>query len=383
MRRLTLHIGSAKTGTTYLQAFLRLNAPELVAAGINYATFIQSPNQGEFALPFTSRITRRHLGANIKDSGDQSEYLTQLDKQFKKHIADGHWLISSELLSGRVKTPESIAILKQFVDSHFDQVDVLLYLRRQDFMVPSSYSTKVRAGFRQPIWGEQVWFGRNRSELDSTTDSMQGRRWRMHYNVWVNYWRDAFGADQVQVRPYLERWKSDPDAVLQDFLSALGINHARNWNLPPASENSSASAEALAILRLTTPYVPGEIDGKSNIRQRQVLERAVRELCPGETLRMPDDAATELLAHLRPGNDELIGSNPSPEWLEWLEQPLATRGVTSLPDVSAERVTEVLCRTVEQHGAEIWDPVRKVDVSSQFSRLAKIRSRSKRAVFGR
>ena len=74
------------------------------------------------------------------------------------------FLASSQHLSTLVRDSADVAELADFLDSIYDEVVVLLVMRRADYWTPSAYVEAVKAGDRRPFNADSI--ARRRSVLD-------------------------------------------------------------------------------------------------------------------------------------------------------------------------------------------------------------------------
>lgn len=322
-----VHIGTGKTGTTSLQAFLALNSGELEARGLDYSSFLKTRNQIQLALPFTDRIRARHVGdIGVETEADRQAFLTRLNREFKENVRPGARMVfTSEHLWRRLRKPHEVGKFADFMQRYFDSVQIVMYVRRQDYFLPSWFSTITSTG----------------STRNWDADYYLGRREVLNFLAAADRWIDVFGADQVTVRPYLERYKKAPTAVVQDFLGVAGVARSGAWRYPEL-ENTRVSAEAIAVLRHVLPNVPPVINGKSNRPARLAMVQAVAKECSGPGLGIPSYAAEEILTRRKDANEEMASRFGDPDlWREWLDQPLVSGGVEQLPEISQDRLAQI------------------------------------------
>lgn len=236
--RAVLHIGPPKTGTTSIQNFLAASRAELRDRGFHFATAPGEINHLALAAygagsGFTGSVVRRAGGGG----GDGASMGPRLAKAIGTEITSlpeyVHTVIySSEQLGSLLTEPADVARLRQLLNPWFQEFQVILYLRRQDEMAVSKYSTALRAG----------------GEIDPSILPPPGRE-ALTYRLSdiVDLWAGTFGEAALRPR-LLERQALIGGDVVTDFLAAIGIEGLQVEARPPAS-NPALSAEAQEMVR--------------------------------------------------------------------------------------------------------------------------------------
>lgn len=187
---LVLHIGTHKTGTSSLQAFLAANSEQLLARGVRYIEAGRPSRLAHHMLAWSVRGRRNTdisiwdgVRAEIKDNPDTTNVLS----------TEGFWF-------------EDPARIRELLD-YDGPIKVVAYLRRQDQFLQSLYKQTVADGRKKDF---DTWL----SDVPHRGD----------YAAVVNAWAGAFGAEAIVLRPY-QRDGENVDSVA-DFLSLLGIDKA-------------------------------------------------------------------------------------------------------------------------------------------------------------
>ncbi|ODS01225.1 hypothetical protein AUC68_12745 [Methyloceanibacter methanicus] len=224
-KELLIHIGAGKTGTTSLQHFLWANRRALQRHGILYpdlgvvsgAHHLLSPHHPPF------------LDWKFISAKDWAPDLYAKTKQ--------RALISSELASNAA--PDVIRPFAEHVNQHFN-TKIVIYVRRQDHWMVAAYSQQVKAGTQ-------------RLDFPSSLGHMfRGANLVGRMSVWI----EAFGADNVIVRPY-ERGQLVGGDIRSDFLSqVLAIDDDANFKWTNANENPRLALCALEYKRMINNVVP-------------------------------------------------------------------------------------------------------------------------------
>ncbi len=207
--RLLIHIGSTKTGSTFIQHYLEHNRAELLRRGVYV------PERGLFWQP-----TRPH-----KQAGHA--HLVPLAKQRKDSVKK-HVDATIELLGGRVHTviltseayflnQNSIEIARQFAD--YD-VRMVCYLRRQDDWANSQYGEFVAGGavgrVDVPI---SAWLNQDVTEN------------RMNYLSTIQLWASVIGKENLLIGIY-EKGRRAASDIVGDFLDLTGLTDCAGLPTP-------------------------------------------------------------------------------------------------------------------------------------------------------
>jgi hypothetical protein len=250
---LHIHIGGKKTGSTTLQSYLRQHSGELKEQGI-----LVPHAQGETEDKW---LTQNYIGERRRSAASRLRRFFDTWNSFSSQGGCSA-LVSAESLSDLY--PEEIDRLKTDLDEFFDSYTIVLYIRRQDRVAVSHYSTLLRGG---GVSGGLMSEGLGKR-----------KRRAISYGSIIKDWSAAFSSGNVVVRKYLERWQGDWD-VVDDFLAVLGIRD-RLSRLPIAGRNLALCGEAAAYLRKYNQMVRnGRQSSSPKVRQQLI---AALEQLPGD-----------------------------------------------------------------------------------------------------
>lgn len=217
MKKLFLHIGFNKTGSTSLQQNLAANSDALARQGILYPHDPQAPYMQRWQhVPLAAAMPGRYvhwLSQKKRKTLDRA-YEALFDEI--SGAAQDRLVISSESFGGIDMGAKKIRWLRnQFSD--YDTC-VIAYIRRQDSYFLSTYQESIKAGGTEPF------------EFDSHTTAKG-----LHFAQRLAPWRQVFGADKVIVRPFdPHRW---PEGELFfDFLEVIGADRTGMTLTEPANE---------------------------------------------------------------------------------------------------------------------------------------------------
>ncbi|HTT98940.1 MAG TPA: hypothetical protein VMF58_12885 [Rhizomicrobium sp.] len=211
---LVLHIGTHKTGTSALQAFLAANAEALQQHGVRYIEAGRPKRLAHHMLAWSIR-GRRNTNISIWD-GVRGEIARTPDTT---HVlsSEGFWF-------------EDPVRVKELL-GYDGPVKIVAYLRRQDQFLQSLYKQTVADGRKKDF---DTWL----ADVPHRGD----------YATVMNAWAVVFGADAIVARPY-QRNGENIDTIA-DFLSLLNIDKAIVPDVRPGTTyNPSPRRELLHFLR--------------------------------------------------------------------------------------------------------------------------------------
>lgn len=191
MRKLILHAGRHKTGTTTLQDFLYGNSEFLLQHNYNYPRYgLKGSGHHRIGAALT-RANIKSLGVDVVKALD--DHRTNLHQVLDTHSSD--LIISSEAFQNC-----DPRVVKDFF-SDFD-TEVVIYLREEMGYLISSYAQKVQAS---------RYTGSIEEYFESTFKDNYGR--------FVSGWDREFG-DKLQLRVY-ERGELVGRDIVLDFMSGV------------------------------------------------------------------------------------------------------------------------------------------------------------------
>jgi hypothetical protein len=202
-KKVIIHIGSPKTGTTAIQGFCALNAARLAQLDLVYPLELMQSDliygQAQHCLVnlFMDATTFwKSINLRPKDMNDEDiiSYLKSLSRE--KNI-----LLSTENLVWLDK--KAINTLKEYL-AGFD-VYVVYYVRRQDDALQALYQTAVA------LIGETRQFNEYADNVALTL---------FEYDRIAEDWQSVFGAGKVIIRVY-ERGQLNDGDVVSDFIHVL------------------------------------------------------------------------------------------------------------------------------------------------------------------
>jgi len=333
-----LHIGMKKTGTTVLQNYLKANVEVLKEHGWKYPEFNGNRNHLNFAVPFQRKISAFHVMKGLEDPAGRQKFIDDLGAALEQRVEPGdRWVMTSEFFSSRLVSHEEVADAIAFFRQYFDKVTVVVFFRRQEFILPSTYSQSVKDG-DSPRWG-WAYCSRRLESFDCL-------------GVYER-WSAAVGPENVVAIPYSESFKSDSLAVRRHFGDATGIEMTEEFTAEAGVENRSLTSEGIEFLRVINPCIPRLTkDRKSNLPLRaKAVERVMEITRDSDKFVADGPTLVQVADHYRASNAELVRRlGGGPEWDEWLAQTFDSKSVGSRTRISRRRLNELITLTSEPAG---------------------------------
>lgn len=169
MKRVYLHIGTMKTGSSSIQETLLHNKKFFIDNKIYYCVNpmnylndqIDNTNNFNFDVMFINKnvynLVTRFLEKNKMSFEEYKEGLPNCwDKEFKKAEVLGieNFIISSELLSSNfenIKTKDTLNSIKEYLRIYFDEIIVIGYIREFSSWISSQVQQHIRLGYTDNI----------------------------------------------------------------------------------------------------------------------------------------------------------------------------------------------------------------------------------------
>lgn len=216
MRRLFLHIGRSKTGSSAIQRALSLRRDTLRRMGIVY------PGQGldheDIVFAMSDALSSRRLSRD--DSGPVKQACALME-EVQAHV--GSAIISSEGFS--ILPPEDV---RRWFDG-FD-VQIVVYIREQAEAFASSYQQEVQG------------------RLESASFAAFAARYVVDYHAYLCKWAGVFGHENLHVRVY-DRAELTGGDVVSDFLSIAGVADVESFRIEGGDANPSLAGAPLEAKR--------------------------------------------------------------------------------------------------------------------------------------
>jgi hypothetical protein len=321
MRTAILHIGTEKTGSTTIQAFLAANRDRLKELGFAYPSCTGTPDSR--ALTFyaldPARCEDLHLEAGLTTVEARLEAAQLLETRLAEELAGlppgVHTVIfSSEHCHSRVRNQDELERLRALLLRHFERVRIIVYLRRQDRLAVSNYSTMMYGG------------GSHRQVLPA----VDGTDGFYNYEAVLDRWSAVFSPETIQPRLFEAKELVDGD-LLSDFGAACGIGGASGLSFP-AKRNQSCQPAAQEFLRHMNARFPVFVDDQPN-HERGPLSAWIAAAFPG-TGRLPSRAEVQAFLAMFAASNDRVRQRWFPD-----RQALFDDDLSRYPEVSDEQLT--------------------------------------------
>jgi hypothetical protein len=199
-KKIFIHIGTNKTGTSVIQRLLNSKRKELIAQGVLYPR-TGCAGDAHYEL---SRVLGFDYGKQADLQTERAVFLEKFNKELKKSRCET-CVISSE----NFVLPKNVAMVREFF-ADFDCY-IVVYFRRHDHWWVSAYNQAVRMVVHPPwVLGFHGFLDFHRKKNPAFGN----------YRALLDRWRKVFGQENIIVRPY-ERQQNQPNIVV-DFLTAIG-----------------------------------------------------------------------------------------------------------------------------------------------------------------
>ncbi|MGZ8406788.1 MAG: hypothetical protein ACXWVJ_02040, partial [Caulobacteraceae bacterium] len=188
-------------------------------------------------------------------------------------------ILSEELMAARLKAPD-IARLRDYLARFAKRIVAVCYIRRQDEIPLSMYSTALIDGavrpFRYPPRNLPPWYD---------------------YHAMLTPWAEVLGRENIRVRRFGRDYFPNGD-LIDDSLEVFGVDGAGLDKTPP--RNPSMDAKRLEFLR----RVNKALDGRHEAERRRIAHR-LQVTSDGERLGASRLARKALVADYRPSNKQV------------------------------------------------------------------------------
>ena len=260
---LLIHIGMPKTGSTALQNFLLTNNHILEKYGWCYPIM----SSGEIGDLERLDLERCGNGYYLFESLITHNIKSEWDKQMGialNYLYSNNVIISSEHVYER-GTEKFIAGVRE----KFENIKVVIYLRRQDRTIESLYNQLIKNGEEYRSFDEYL------HSNDVSKDFLE-------YQLKLGLISRIIGRENLIVRVY-EKQQLVGNDIITDFLSVLGIPSDKDDWERGEFPNLSLRGNYLELNRLinSVQSMNGYLGGQNNIWRDTDIRRDFYDVCVG------------------------------------------------------------------------------------------------------
>ncbi|MBQ7679278.1 MAG: hypothetical protein IJT34_05465 [Butyrivibrio sp.] len=238
MSEVIVHMGMPKTGTTSLQFFLAQNREVLAGQGICY------PDGAAFMT--RTGTSANHNGLWIGSGYGTEGYHAACDRLLTYASRFPRILFSDESIFHRYyKDRGVLQNLRTILEEHGHTLRILIYLRRQDTYLLSSWAQRIGLTYTGDF-AEFLSDGLERNKVD--------------YQAYLARLSEDVGASQLQVRLFEKERFADDQALYRDFLSLLGIEDCTGFSFLQETRNMSLRGQFLETKRRLNRFPSFHLD---------------------------------------------------------------------------------------------------------------------------
>ena len=265
MKKLILHIGTEKTGTTSIQNTLKANSELLKNKGILYPSCFKFSNHIEICVAFQNYDENSDLYSvicvgNKKENVEnyRKKFLSKLENEIKTSDCETI-VISNEHLHSRLRSNEEISELKSWCENNFSEITVCVYLRKQVDLAISHFSTSLKFGsvIKNPL------------PENAINDHYY------NYQKFIDLWKSFFS--NIVIAPFNRETLYESN-VVKDFIhNRLRIRFDKFKMMNES--NHSLGIRSLAFLYHLNQKLPRIVNNRLN-SERMNLVRFLEEISP-------------------------------------------------------------------------------------------------------
>jgi len=280
-KRLVLHIGTEKTGTTSIQTFLTRNSSTLLHQnGILYPLdprLFHGINHCPVAGSFLKRNACEFVSHDVLS---RPEVIRETLVAEYRRKSPEVMLLSSEHFSSRFREEEIFSLAD--VLEPFD-VRIIVYVKRQDLMAASAFSTRVRGGGRE--WLDLQYVHSN----------------IFYFNLWdmLTEWSSGFEKKRISVRVFDPNMLVNQD-VVSDFMALMNVKDLSRF-LGVESLNDSLTSKQARFMVEMNRYLPTWEEAVSQNRIQAYWDsNSIREKTIQTLMELPSFAEAPPISHVIP-----------------------------------------------------------------------------------
>lgn len=245
MKKLYLHIGTEKTGSTSIQHFLRDNKTQLSQSGY----YFYNNNTFKLARSFSEKKKNYHEADSEKVKELHREELINITKNFNNIV------ISCEFFHSRINTKNEINSICDYFHEVFDEIILICYLRDFAYLCESLYSTSIR--FNNYISADDELITGNIAPFEKFIIECSPRHKYYNYLEFLDLWSHELKEENIKVALF-QKDSFFQGNLISDFSKKIDLPLNEEFNLSVPYKNESLSLEAQTILKSVHKTLKGE-----------------------------------------------------------------------------------------------------------------------------
>jgi len=255
MKRVILHIGTGKTGTSSIQDTLGANKKLLLRHDIYYPQNIANNHIFTFPPIFLDNpaeaIPLKKLG--IKEKKEVDKKCNELKKTWIDEFDNcnsSNFILSAEDLSLSSFNKNAIERMKQFLLEYFDSITVIAYVRHFNGLISSQIQQMMKNGHPSLSFEQSIdhFIGNDKSDIFYTNN--------------LKNWLEAFPKEDIIIRPF-DQAVFKKNSLVYDFLFALDLQMPA-MRITEVLSNEALGKSTIAFLEKYNQEYPVFINGKRN-----------------------------------------------------------------------------------------------------------------------
>lgn len=293
-RKIYLHIGTEKTGTTSIQEFLYENREALIHKGYY---FIQSAGvRNNRALPsyaMRDDITDdffqdRNINTPEEREKFREDTKLSLDQEISSLPDSIHSIIiSSEHFHSRNTSSSQVNIIKNLLSPYFSDIKIICYLREQTETLSSLYSTLIKSG---TIY-----------DFSYHLKFCTPRNPYYNFETMLKNWVDNFGEDKLCVRRFDRKSFINSD-LIDDFLSCLDTEPSEDFSRTKKLQNESLNPLGQVLGLTINQAFPNQLSDKTITSKKRKLLAMIDKNFAGKGVSVTPEQYSEIFEAFRETN---------------------------------------------------------------------------------
>jgi len=273
MRKLYLHIGTEKTGTTSIQSFLNTN--RVVLSDNGYHVLKCAGQENHRAIPSYCMADNYYddffLSQGLDNLEKKQQFRNELREAFNEELGSledniHSVIITSEHFHSRLGSVEAVEVFKDLISDHFSEIEIICYLKEQSSLASSRYTTGIRSGAN--------------IEFTAFLQNCSPDNPYYNYHSLLKRWSDVFSPDSLNVRIF-SKDEFYNNNLIDDFCIAINEILLSFTNRKINIENESFSNLGITIGRaINSIYHIGNRNSFINKDRKHVLQY-VSQFFPG------------------------------------------------------------------------------------------------------